>query len=160
MSNRARAGVIALAVVVVVIAFVALKPGDSSTKQDDPSTPAADTTATATATTRKSESAQPVATAPSAPPPPQEVTIEGGAPVGGVRSIKVQKGDELRLQVRTDEATDSLHLHGYDIEKDAGKGKPANFRFKATIEGVFELESHTAEDAGRDPLLARLVVEP
>jgi hypothetical protein len=25
---------------------------------------------------------------------------------------------------------------------------------------VFEIESHEAEEAGRDPLLARLVVEP
>jgi len=160
MSNRARAGVVALAVVAVVIAFVALKPGDSSKKQDDPSTPATDTTATGGARTTKSESAEPVATAPSAPTPPFDVTIKGGKPVGGVQRIKVNKGDLVRIQVRTDEARDSLHLHGYDIENSTGRGKPANFRFKARVEGVFELESHTAEDAGRDPLMARLVVEP
>lgn len=160
MSNRARAGVIAIAVAVVVVAFVALRPGDSSKRQDDPSTPAAKTTG-GEAPTSTAEPKQPTATAPSAPPPPQEVTIKGGAPVGGVKTIKVTKGDEVRLQVRTDEpASDSIHLHGYDIEKDTVAGKPANFRFKASIEGVFELESHTAEDAGREPLLARLVVEP
>jgi FtsP/CotA-like multicopper oxidase with cupredoxin domain len=142
--------VVAVAVVVVAIAFVALRPDDSSKKADDPAAKAGETTSTK----------EPTATAPSAPAPPQEVTIKGGKPVGGIKSIKVQKGDVVRLQVTTDEPTDQLHLHGYDIEKTAAKGKPANFRFKATIEGVFELESHTAEHAGREPLLARLVVEP
>lgn len=153
MSNRARAGVIALAVIVVVIAFVALKPGDSSKKQDNPSTPATGTAGT-------DANKDPVATAPSAPPPPLEVRIKGGSPVGGVKSLKIKKGDLVRLQVLTDETRDTLHLHGYDIEKDAAAGKPANFRFKADIEGIFELESHTAEDAGRNPLMAKLVVEP
>ena len=36
MSNKARAGVIALAVVIVTVAFVALRPSDSSKKADDP----------------------------------------------------------------------------------------------------------------------------
>ena len=151
MSNRARIGLIAAAVVVVAIAFVALRPDDGSKKADDPAAKTGKTTGGA---------APPTATAPSAPPPPKEITLKAGAPVGGVKSIKVQKGDNVRLQVITDEPTDQLHLHGYDIEKTAAKGKPANFDFKANIEGVFELESHTAEHAGREPLIARLVVEP
>lgn len=152
MTNRARAGVIALAVVIVAVAFVALRPEDSSKKADDP------------AKTPKTEASdvakQPTATAPSAPPPPQEITIKGGVPAGGIKSIKVKKGDVVRLQVITDEKVDQLHLHGYDIEKEAANGRPANFRFKANIEGVFEIESHTAEDAGREPLIGRLVVGP
>jgi len=152
MSNRARAGVIALAVVIVVVAFVALRPTDSSKKADEPAT---------TAKTQAGGGArEPTATAPSAPPPPQEITIKGGVPAGGIKSIKVKKGDVVRLQVVTDEKGDRLHLHGYDIEKEAAKGKPANFRFKADIEGVFEIESHSAEDAGREPLIGRLVVGP
>ena len=39
-------------------------------------------------------------------------------------------------------------------------GAPARFNFTADAEGVFELESHTAEDAGLEPLVARLVVNP
>lgn len=154
MSNRARAGLIALAVVIAVIAFVALRPTDSSKKADDPAEKAAQTETTG------GGSKQPTATAPSAPAPPQEITLKGGVPQGGVKSIKVEKGDVVRLQVLTDEKGDQLHLHGYDIEKQATASKPANFRFKANIEGVFELESHTAEDAGREPLVARLVVGP
>jgi hypothetical protein len=152
MSNKARAGVIALAVVIVTVAFVALRPSDSSKKADDP------------AKTVKTEASggakQPTATVPSAPPPPQEITLKGGVSVGGVKRIEVRKGDVVRLQVLTDEQGDRLHLHGYDIEKEAKAGKPANFRFKADIEGVFEIESHTAEDAGGEPLIGRLVVAP
>ncbi len=41
-----------------------------------------------------------------------------------------------------------------------GPGQPGRFKFKANIEGIFEIESHVAEDAGKDPLVARLVVQP
>ena len=157
MSNRGRAGLIVLAVVVVAVAFIALRPTDSSDKADDPADKTAKTTATEPADAGGPE---PTATAESAPPPPQEITLRDGVPQGGVKRIVVTKGDEVRLQVRTNEAGDDIHLHGYDIEKKAAAGAPANFRFKADIEGVFEIESHTAEDAGREPLIARLVVEP
>ena len=155
MSNRGRAGLVVLAVAIVVVAFIALRPSDSSDKADDP----AETTAETTATDGGDEP-QPTATAESAPAPPQEITLRDGVPQGGVQRIVVKKGDDVRLQVRTNEAGDDIHLHGYDIEKRASAKAPANFRFKADIEGVFEIESHTAEDAGREPLIARLVVEP
>ena len=34
------------------------------------------------------------------------------------------------------------------------------FKFKASNEGQFELESHTAEHEGLEPLMARIVIEP
>lgn len=151
MSNPARAGLAVGAVAVAVIALIALRPSDSSDKADEP---ARQTTATGQA------EQQPTATAESAPPPPQEVTLRDGVPQGGIKRIVVTKGDEVRLQVRTNETRDDIHLHGYDIQKRASAKGPANFRFKADIEGVFEIESHKAEDAGREPLIARLVVEP
>ena len=157
MSNRARAGLIVLAVAIVAVAFIALRPSDSSDKADDPAGNA-ETTATAPA---EDGAETPTATAESAPPPPKEITLRDGTPQGGVQRIEVTKGDEVRLQVRTNETTpDEIHLHGYDIEKETKSGAPANFRFRADIEGVFEIESHTAEDAGKEPLIARLVVEP
>ncbi len=58
------------------------------------------------------------------------------------------------------DAADDIHLHGYDIEKKVAPGQPARFQFKAKFEGEFEIESHVAEDAGRDPLVGTLVVEP
>jgi hypothetical protein len=62
--------------------------------------------------------------------------------------------------VVSSDAHDDIHLHGYDIEKPVEAGKPARFKFKASIEGIFEMESHVAEDAGKDPLVGKLTVEP
>ena len=154
MSNRSRLGLIALAIAVAVAAFVVLSPGDTDENADDPANEAAQTTPAQTT------EEQPTATAPSAPPPAaDEIVLKGGKPEGGVQRIEAKKGDTVRLLVSSDE-TDEIHLHGYDIERIAAPGKPARFRFKADVEGVFEIESHTAEDAGLEPLVARLVVEP
>ena len=73
--------------------------------------------------------------------------------------IKVKKGEHVRIVVSSD-AHDDFHLHGYDIEKTVEPGQPAQFNFIANIEGIFEIESHVAEDAGREPLMGKLTVEP
>jgi hypothetical protein len=62
--------------------------------------------------------------------------------------------------VVTSDAPDEIHLHGYDITRTPAPGRPARFQFRAEAEGAFEIESHVAADAGLDPLVARLVVEP
>jgi plastocyanin len=87
------------------------------------------------------------------------IRIKGGKVVGGPADIKVQKGDHVRIVVSSD-AHDDIHLHGYDIERPVEPGQPAQFNFTANIEGIFEIESHVAEDAGREPLIAKLTVEP
>ena len=79
--------------------------------------------------------------------------------VGGPKRIEVTKGDHVQIVVSAD-AEDDIHLHGYDIEKTVEPGKPARFAFDATIEGQFEMESHTAEDAGLEPVVADILVEP
>jgi heme/copper-type cytochrome/quinol oxidase subunit 2 len=85
--------------------------------------------------------------------------MRGGSVVGGAQDIEVARGETVRIVVTSD-AADEIHLHGYDITRNAAPGQPARFRFRADAEGAFEIESHVAEDAGRDPLVARLVVEP
>jgi FtsP/CotA-like multicopper oxidase with cupredoxin domain len=152
MSKAGRWGLVALAVAVAVAAFLIARPGD-----DDSGSEQAAGTATETVTA-------PTATAPSAPEPPPDgpdpTTIElTGNAVDEVVDIAVAKGDEVRLLVRSD-APDEIHVHGYDVSRDAAPGSPARFAFPATIEGVFEIESHEAEHAGKDALIARLVVEP
>ena len=87
------------------------------------------------------------------------ISVKGGVVVGDVQSIEVAKGDTVRIVVTSDTA-DEIHLHGYDIEREAEPGKPARFRFEADVEGAFELESHAAEHAGNEPLIARLLVGP
>jgi plastocyanin len=160
MSRNQRIGLIVAAVLVAVIAFVIASPGG-----DDEGDNAARTTATTatTATETSSGSGTGTETATEPPPPPKpEVTrirIRGGEVVGGPAEIKAKNGDTIVIVVSAD-APDDIHLHGYDIEKKAAPGQPARFRFKANLEGEFEIESHVAEDAGRNPLVATLIVEP
>ena len=153
MSRNQRIGLVVGAIVVAVVAFVVARPGGDD--NDNGSQPAAQT-----APGRTDEGA--AETQPKTEPPEPAVNrirIHDGAVVGGVQRIRTTKGDTVRIVV-TSNAPDDIHLHGYDIEKKTGPGQPARFVFRADIEGIFEIESHVAEDAGREPLLARLVVEP
>jgi len=167
MSRSRRIALVVAAVVVAVLAFVIAQPGD-----DEDAGPSADATPAQTQTesetgaqtegetggadTEDQTDEQP------APPPEPEVTrirVTGGEVAGGAQDIEVESGDVVRIVVTAD-AADEIHLHGYDIERTAAPGRPARFRFKANLEGAFEMESHVAEDAGLDPLVARLVVAP
>jgi FtsP/CotA-like multicopper oxidase with cupredoxin domain len=152
MSKAGRLGLIALALVVLAVAFVVVSPGGD---EDDgvTSTPAGQTAEEPTATAR---SALP-------PPPdgpdPARIELRDHLPTGGAQTIEVERGDRVTIVVRSD-APDEVHVHGYDVEAAPEPGKPARLSFDADIEGVFEIESHEAEHAGEDPLIARLVVKP
>ena len=154
MSRNQRIGLVVGALAVAVIAFVVAQPGD-----DDDSTPSS--SGSQTQTPADSGTDTEAETQPEAPaePPVTRISVKGGVIAGDVKSIEVAKGDTVRIVVSSD-VEDEIHLHGYDIEKEAAPGKPARFEFKADVEGAFELESHVAEDAGKEPLLARLLVGP
>jgi len=154
MSRNQRIGLVIAALVVAVVAFVVAQPGDDGDKQPSSGTTQTQTPAgNGAATETETQAQQP------AEPPATRINVKGGVIDGDVKSIKVAKGDTVRIVVSSD-VPDEIHLHGYDIEKEAAPGKPARFKFKATLEGAFELESHAAEDAGKEPLLARLLVGP
>ena len=158
MSKNQRIGLVVVALLVAVVAFVLARPGGD----DDEAKQAAKTTETQPESAPAEESEEPATEAEPAPPPKPKIAriqVAGGAPVGGVRRVATTKGDTVRIVVRAD-APDEIHLHGYDITRNAGPGQPARFVFRADIEGIFEIESHVAEDAGKDPLVARLVVQP
>ena len=144
MSSRARLLTAVLAVAAAAVAFAALKPGDDN----------ATTATTGAATTRTTSSAAtpttPSATAPAGP----VVRVKGGQPVGGVQDVTVKQGGVIRLTVTSDERQE-VHMHGYDVAKEAGPGAPARFVVPATINGVFEVElEQTAVQ------IAKLTVEP
>lgn len=90
---------------------------------------------------------------------PTRIELRGGEVVGAPAAIEVTKGQRVTIVVSAD-APDDIHLHGYDIEREVEPGRPARFSFTANVEGVFELESHVAEHAGRDPVVGKLTVEP
>jgi FtsP/CotA-like multicopper oxidase with cupredoxin domain len=160
MTRNQRIGLVVAALVVAVLAFVIAQPGDD---EDDGERAATTPAQTETGGTDDGGAPAPEETEEEPPPPPEpEVTrirMRGGSVVGGAQDIEVTRGDTVRIVVTSD-AADEIHLHGYDITRTPAPGQPARFRFRADAEGAFEIESHVAADAGKDPLVARLVVEP
>jgi FtsP/CotA-like multicopper oxidase with cupredoxin domain len=155
MSPQQRIALLVAALVVAVVAFVIVWPGED----DEPARSGATSPAQ---TETGDDSVEPQPTTKTDPPPQPQVArinIRGGAVAGGPKTIDVIKGDAVRIVVTAD-APDEIHLHGYDITRGAAPGQPARFSFKANAEGAFEIESHVAEDAGFDALVARLVVSP
>jgi FtsP/CotA-like multicopper oxidase with cupredoxin domain len=154
VSRNQRIGLVVVALLVAVVAFVIAQPGDD----EEPT----QTTATTPAETESGGATAPESETEPPPPPAPEVTrirLEGGAVVGGQQTIEAERGDTVRIVIRSD-GPDELPLHGYDIERAAEPGRPARFRFQADAEGEFVLESHTAEHAGNDPVIARLLIGP
>jgi hypothetical protein len=152
MSRNQRLGLVVVAVVVAVAAFLIARPSDD---EDESAGTGNEPAQNETTTTPDGETAA----EPAEPPRVERITLRGGAAQGGVRTLSYRPGETVRLVVTTD-AADEIHVHGYDLTQNPAPGKPVRFRFEADIEGVFEIESHVAEDAGREPLVARLVVEP
>jgi len=143
MSQRTRLGVIAAAVAVAVAGFVIASSGDDKSK-----TSGSSTTATPPPSTTGGNPAKPK------PPGPPKIVIEGGKPVGGVKKIRVRKGDRVRFTVTSD-VGDEVHVHGYDLHKDVAKGGTVSFDFPAKIDGEFE-----AELESRGEQILALTVEP
>jgi hypothetical protein len=151
MSRGARLGLIAAAIAVAVAAFLIARPGD-----DDDNGNGASRSAETTTQAEPGLERPPVNGHGGREPEPQVETIRvrGGRPVGGVRKLRVEKGEEVRFVVTAD-ASEEVHVHGYDVFEDVRPGKSARVRFDADIDGIFEIElegSHTQ--------IAELRVEP
>ena len=156
MSRNQRIGLLVAAAVVAVVAIVVAVASGGG---DDNGDQAAQTNTTTQEETSTAEGGTPTETTAPAEPAVNRIQIKDGKVVGGPADIQVKKGDQVTIVVSAN-APDDVHLHGYDIEKPVEPGKPATFKFTADIEGIFEIESHKAEDEGRDPLLGKLTVEP
>jgi hypothetical protein len=82
------------------------------------------------------------------------IVVKNGKPVGGIRDLTYEKGDQIHFKVKSD-VSDEVHVHGYDLMKDVKAGGEIGFDFPATIEGVFE-----AELEGRKEQTVELRVNP
>lgn len=123
-SNATRAVVGAAVIVVAIVLLVVLKKSDSST------------------TTSNTNGKVPV------------IVVKNGKPVGGVKALTYNKGEQIRFKVESD-VSDEVHVHGYDIMKDVKAGGSVSFDFPASLEGVFE-----AELEGRKEQIIELTVNP
>jgi len=82
------------------------------------------------------------------------IVIRNGEPVGGIKQLEYNAGDEIRFEVKSDVA-DEVHVHGYDLMEDVPAGGTVSFDFPAEIEGIFE-----AELEGRKEQIAEITVNP
>ena len=73
---------------------------------------------------------------------------------GKVQKLTYTQGDQVRFQVRSPKA-DEVHVHGYNIERELEPNKPTTIAFKATINGIFDIEIHST-----DTQIGQLTVEP
>jgi len=149
MSTGARLGILA-GIIVVAVAALVIAGGSGDDNKDSASTT---TTQSSTTGTTADTSTSTTTTAP-AGPPTYRVTVKNAKPVGGIEAIKVNKGDEVRLVVKSDTA-DEIHIHGYDLKQDVEAGGSVAFKFKATIDGAFEIELEDHKEQ-----IAELTVEP
>jgi hypothetical protein len=131
VSRAARIGIVAVALVVAVAAFVALRPGDEGPGDGS----------TATAPDGATTGAAPAA--PRAKPIPL-VRLRRGRPAGGRAEIEARRGERIRFAAVSD-VDDELHVHGYDLTRRLPAGRRVTVSFAARLEGAFEVESHDFE---------------
>lgn len=151
--NRTPMLIAAAGLVVAVVLFFVLR---DSGEDDSTATTAAQTTTTAAGGDGSPSGGGDGQQRPTKPDEPEipVIEIKDGQPVGGVRELDYEAGDQIRLVIESDIA-EELHLHGYDVSKEIEAGGKATFDLPADIEGVFGLE---LENSGVP--IAELTVNP
>ena len=135
MSRGARIGLLVVGVVILVVAFIALRPS----AEDEGSTAETPTETPSVAAPTSTPAADGTPT-PSPSPTPRP-TVDPGPVLTGeeVEDIRVDKGETVRYRVKSP-LDDHVHIHGYDIMRDVKAGQVARVSFKANIDGIFEIE--------------------
>lgn len=151
MTSTRRLIVTAAVVVAAAIGFIVAKASDDSSTSTVASAPETVAT-TGTPTTPGAQT--PTTPARRAAPAVAKIVVTGLEPAGGVKELVFRKGDTIRFTVVSDQP-EEVHLHGYDVAKDVGPGRPATFAVPAKIEGIFEAE---LEHSGTE--IAKITVEP
>ena len=139
MNNSTKAVLACLAALAIAVGLAAC--GSSSDETNE---------ATTGATTRPADSPESASMGGKVP----TIVIRNGEPVGGVKQLEYDAGDEIRFEVKSDVA-DEVHVHGYDLMQDVPAGGTVSFDFPAEIEGIFE-----AELEGRKEQIAEITVNP
>jgi hypothetical protein len=73
--------------------------------------------------------------------------IENGRLPQNMRLIRVKQNDVVKLQWSTDKPM-TIHLHGYDVEKEVVPGTVTDMTFTARATGRFPVEPHTKQSSG------------
>jgi hypothetical protein len=142
MQSRAlRLGVLGAVIVAAVVLFIVLQ-SDNSDNGDN------NTEVTVRSPSGVTTTEEPV----------QMLSVDAsGNPVGGVKTLTYNKGDQVRLEVTLAKPMEEIHVHGYDKEVPAQKS-PVRLSFPANIDGIFEIEVHHPD--GTEAEIAELKVNP
>ena len=131
---------IAAAIAVVAVVVILAAGGDD----EDTGTPSS-ATQTATPTPTQDEASPQETETPTPTPTAEPVPL---LKAGKVTRLEFKEGDRIKFRV-TSEEDEEVHVHGYDIARDIGAGETISMSFKATIEGIFEIEfEHAKEQIG------------
>lgn len=141
MANARRAGLVLAGTAILIALFLFLRG-----RGDDSVASPTETVPTETAPPPTTTEPRPATTSERPTPPlePQStvvrIAIRGGSVAGGVKRVELRKGTTVVIAVSSDDVSDHVHVHGYDLFKDVGPGRPARFRFRARLAGRFEVE--------------------
>jgi hypothetical protein len=72
------------------------------------------------------------------------LAVANGRVPENMRLIRVKQNDVVKLQWRTDKPM-SVHLHGYDIEREIKPGAVTDMTFTARATGRFTIEPHVGK---------------
>jgi hypothetical protein len=131
VSSSQRLALVIAAAALLVGGFLVARGSTEDTVTTAPGTPAVTAASTPESVTTGAATAAPT------------VVVSGGKPEGGVQDLTFAKGDAVAFTVRSDVA-DEIHVHGYDVKKVVAAGGTVMFSFKATIDGIFEVELENA----------------
>src|SRR4051812_14544160 len=150
VSSRMRLAFAGIAVAILVLAIALLSGGGDDNNDEKPAAQVTATAPAATATATAGETPTPEATETPAP------TVDPGPLLTGAKVVKIEvdKGGTVRFRVRSPQ-DDEVHVHGYDLKKDLPANQTISMSFKATIDGIFEIEF---EEQGKQ--IASLRVNP
>jgi hypothetical protein len=126
-SRAARLGVLAAVIVAAIVLFIVLRNNNGDERSSDTSRGV------------------------------QILTVNNGNPVGGVKTLTYNKGDQVQLEVRLNRPEEEVHVHGYEIKKPA-EHSPVRLLFPAKLDGVFEIELHKLDHT--EAPIAELHVNP
>jgi len=73
-----------------------------------------------------------------------QARVTGGKVETADRRVSVKRGEQVRIEVESDQG-DEVHVHGYDLKRAVGPGKPATIEFAADLPGVYEVELEAAQ---------------
>jgi hypothetical protein len=146
MTRNQRWVLLGLAVVVVVVGFIVLKPGSNDDSSSDTKTVTVVQKTVVETTDGQTKTVTTEVQEPAVAPVPV-VNVKNGQPVGGIKKLEFTKGGTIDFKVTATAPGGEVHFHGYDVHKTipAGGGT-VEYKLKAKFDGRFIVEM---EDSGQ-----------